>query len=165
MIFLPERFDLNEWTVIAFFLLTLIIALRLPPRFPLSIIVTMAVFSAATARIFDHALAGPVVKDLYDIMDLNKVEWFDLLTYLMFAPPGYLFLYAYEKWQPKGLQIVAFLLVTALLSTGIEWLLHLGHVFTNKSWKIEYSFLVYLFVQPLTLRLFVYLKTYQWQKE
>ncbi|TCP52172.1 hypothetical protein EV586_11423 [Tumebacillus sp. BK434] len=158
MIPLPQDFDLNEWAVIGFFLFSAFIAWRLPKRFRLSLIIPLLLFCLATARTFDRMLAGPFLHDLYDIMDWNKLDAGDLMTYVMFAPAGYLFVYLYDRWEVKGLAVPAYILCWSLLSTGIEWLLHLAGVFEYKAWKIEHSFAVYICVQPLTLWLFHVLK-------
>ncbi|ARU60730.1 hypothetical protein CBW65_06240 [Tumebacillus avium] len=154
MISLPQDFDLNEWAVIGFLLLTAWIAWRLPKRFPLSLTIPLLLFSLATARTFDHLLAGPFLHDLYDIMDWNKLDAGDLMTYAMYTPTAYIFVYFYDRWAVKGLWVPAYILGWSLLSAGIEWLLHLANVFQYKEWEIGYSFAVYIFVQPLTLWLF-----------
>ncbi|MGZ4106173.1 MAG: hypothetical protein ACXVDE_02040 [Tumebacillaceae bacterium] len=158
MIYPPHPFDLNEWIVICFLLSTGWIAWCLPHRFPPSLTLVILFFSVATSRVFDHILAGPVMGDLYDVQDLNKIEWADLLTYVMYAPSGYIFVYVYDKYNLRKLKTPLYVLCWAILSSGIEWLMHLGHVFTYKEWSIKYSFLVYLFVQPLTLWMFEFLK-------
>jgi hypothetical protein len=158
MIYPPRHFDLNEWIVIGFFLLTSLLAWRLERRFPLSLSLVMMVFASTTARVFDHILAVPVMADLYDIQDLNKVEWADLMTYLMYAPTGYIFVNLYDRWNLRGYKTPIYVLLWSLIATGIEWLFYKGHVFTYKEWSIAYSFVVYLFVSPVTLWLFEFLR-------
>ncbi|MGB8957271.1 MAG: hypothetical protein WCC10_18005 [Tumebacillaceae bacterium] len=157
MIHPPRHFDLNEWTVIGVTLPMTFLALCLRKRLPLSLSVIIVLFSITTARLCDHILAYPHLTDLYDIMDLNKLDWFDLMTYIMFAPGGYIFVYLYDRWKLRGLQVPLYILVWSLLATGIEWGLVRASVFVYKEWSIVYSFAVYMLVQPLTLWFFRFL--------
>ena len=76
----------------------------------------------------------------------------------MFAPPAYLFVYLYDRWEVRGLKIPLYILGWSTVATCVEWIMALGHVFTYKEWHISYSFVVYLFVQPLTLLVFEYVR-------
>ena len=134
-----------------------IVALCLRIRFPLSLSVNVLLFGIMTAGLYDHLLAYPHLTDLYDILDTNKFEWFDLITYTMFAPAGYIFVYLYDRWKLTGLQVPLYILAWSLLCTASEWGLSRASVLVYKEWSIVYSFAVYMFVQPVTLWFFRFL--------
>lgn len=58
-------------------------------------------FPATIARIADHLFAGPPL-DLYDLMDSGNYDLFDILSYPLYGPVAYIFLYIYEKFEIKG---------------------------------------------------------------
>ncbi|WP_407270948.1 hypothetical protein [Radiobacillus sp. PE A8.2] len=153
---LPTRFDQNEIFVIVAFIISYIIVLLLPKRFPLAITILIMVFASIVARLSDHLISGTLI-DLYDVMDTGKYELFDLFVYLLYPPFCYLFIYVYDKCKPTGLSIVLFIIACSIIGMLFEGLCVLFDVFQYKGWKLYYSFSFYLFIQSSTLVFFVYI--------
>ena len=153
---LPKSFDQNEWYLIIALFITLLIVSILPRRFPLSITILLFLFAATIARLSDHIFAG-LYLDLYDVMDTNKFELFDLLSYFLYMPFAYFFVYFYDKWKIRGIYILLYIVASSLGGVLIEWISHYFHVFDYKWWKIQYSLPIYLIVQPFTLIFFEFI--------
>lgn len=156
MLPLPEKFDANEWAIIAVFIGSFLLLL-LPKRFPVSMSFLLMIFSSFTARTLDHILAAPML-DLYDVMDTEKYELFGVLTYFLYAPFAYLFVYFHDALKIKHLRTVGYIFIWSLMALGVEWIATKMNVFTYKQWHLGYSFPVYLLIQYLTILFFRYLK-------
>lgn len=155
----PYAFDGNEWFILGAMAISGLAAYLLPRRFPTSLTLLIFLWAGAVSRITDHLLAGPAHKDLYDIMDINKIEYFDLLTYVFYGPFAYLKLYLYDVLKPRGLWITCFLVGTAIMASLVEWVAVKCGVFTYKQWHVVISFSVYLLVQSITIWMFHFLKS------
>ncbi len=153
---LPQRFDENEWFVIIVTLLSYSVLLLIPKHLPKSIMIMVMLFSSTVARLFDHLLSSPKL-NLYDLMDAPKYEVFDLLTYLLYPPFAYVFIYLFNKLKIRGFWIVLYILLWSIVGTMFEWLTVIFGIFNYNNWKLSYSFTVYLIVQSLTLLFFQYL--------
>jgi hypothetical protein len=148
----------NELFVVLSFITAMLLIKKLPSlKLPISLVILICLFSANLARIPDSMLAAPSL-DLYDIMFSEKFNLFDFFTYLLYCPFGYLFVYFYEKGNFKGYRIIWYILLTSCGGTLYEWIAHLFGVFEYKKWDIRFSFAVYLFVQPLTLLFYEWIK-------
>lgn len=147
---LPQKFDQNEWFLIISILISYSIILFLPRRFPLGITILLMFFGSVVARLSDHFLASPKL-DLYNLMDTPNYDLFDLVTYLLYAPFSYLFIYFYDKWKVKGLWNLLYILLCTAAGTLYEWVCKVFHLFTYKGWHLSYSFTIYLIVQCLAL--------------
>ncbi|WP_202710261.1 hypothetical protein [Sporosalibacterium faouarense] len=150
---LPETFDQNEIFVIIFFIITFFVAIKLPKRFSLSTIILILLIGLVVPRISDHLLA-PRPYDLYDVLDGEPFELFEIIIYIFFALTSYIFLNIYDRLKPKGINIMLFILISSLIGTIIEYIMAIFNVFQYKEWEIQYSFPVYLLVQSLTILTF-----------
>lgn len=150
MLPLPIKFDGNEWFVIIGILISYFVIFLLPGRFPHSVTVLFLLIGTTIARLSDHFLASPKL-DLYNIMDTPNYDLFDLITYFLYAPFSYLFIYFYDKWKIKGYWILLYLLLCTSGGTIFEWVNKEFGVFTYKGWHLSYSFTIYLAVQSFVL--------------
>ncbi|MFS0616019.1 hypothetical protein [Lederbergia ruris] len=147
---LPTTFDENEWFIIIGLILSYSLILWLPKRFPLSLTILLLLFGSTVARIYDHLLSSPDL-NLYNIMDSRKYELFDVISYFLYAPFSYLYIYFYEKLNVRGFWILLYIVISSIIGTLFEGVNALFHVFNYHGWKLSYSFSVYLGVQALTL--------------
>ena len=154
---LPQKFDENEWFLLICIILAYTIVFILPKRFPFGITILLMLYGSIVARLSDHFLASPKL-DLYNLMDTPKYDFFDLITYLLYAPFSYLFIYYYEKRSVKGFGLVLYLLICTSVGTLFEWVNKEFHVFTYKGWHIAYSFTIYLGTQCLTILFYHFVK-------
>lgn len=150
---LPQSVDENEWFVLIVILLAYSVLLPIPKQLPKSIMIMVMLFSSTVARLFDHLLSSPKL-NLYDLMDAPTYEIFDLLTYLLYPPFAYFFVYIFNTLKIRGLWIVLYILLWSIGGTMFEWLTVNIEIFNYNNWRLSYSFTVYLIVQSLTLLFF-----------
>jgi len=154
---LPIEFDQNEWFVCIACVLSYAVLFLLPKKIPNSLVVLIFIYSFTVARLYDTVLASPWV-DFYDIMDTGKYDLFDIILYVMYAPFGYFFIYAYETFNIKGLGIILYILIWSAAGTGFEHLNSIFDVFEYKNWRPIYSLSVYFITQAGTIALYTFLK-------
>jgi hypothetical protein len=114
------------------------------------------------ARTIDELLAGPNL-NLYDVVDSGKYELFDIISYAMYAPFAYFFIYVIDKYQIRGFYLFLYISISSLLGLGFEAICEILELFTYIEWKLSYSLAAYLIFQPATL-LFYKLISYSHQK-
>ncbi|WP_199623676.1 hypothetical protein [Paenibacillus alkalitolerans] len=150
MILLPEKFDTNEWFVLATIAVNAVIILLLPKRLPTSVALLIMLFSVASAKTLDHILGTPPT-DSFDVNDSPKYEIFDLLMYFLYTPFGYYLIYFYDRWKPKGFAVWLYIVLWSMFATGFEWVSVLTRVYKYNTWKLLYSLPVYLITITLTI--------------
>lgn len=155
----PIKFDANEWFILLNIAFGFTWVFFVPKRYPRVLSTLMFLYTVSVAILLDHAIATPPL-DLYDINDQKTYELFDVITYIMYAPYSLLFVYLFDKLNPKGLYWVAYIVVWSLISTGFEWIAWLCHVFKYNNWNLIYSFTVYIVAATLQIKLFTYLLKY-----
>ncbi|WP_127498348.1 hypothetical protein [Paenibacillus glycanilyticus] len=160
-----QQFNSNELYVIT--LMTVGFTFyRLLPRTlsPLQTAFTM-LLSVTSGLIFDHTIAIPPF-DLYDTGDNSNYEVFDFISYLMYAPYGYMYIYGFERFRISGIVTIGYMLVWAAIALLFEWLGVKCGVFHYKhGYHILYSIPIYLVV--LSIQLGAYraaFSSHRWQK-
>lgn len=149
-----HHFNLNEWFVLALIIGGFSVIYNLPKFFPIITMIYGLLVGPFLGLVFDHSLAVPPI-DLYDVGDDSKYELFDLLSYMMYSPFGYLFIYFYEKFHLKGLMNVLYILFWTILSIALEWVCVKVGVFHYKNgYRLAYSIPIYLLI--LSEHLFVF---------
>jgi hypothetical protein len=156
---LPKRFDQNEWFILLNITFGYVWIFFSPKKYPNVISLLAILFSVCMALIIDHAIAPPPL-DLYDINDWKEYELFDVITYFIYTPYALLFVYLYDKFNPKGLYFTANIIIWSLFSVGFEWVAAKFHVFTYNNWSLLYSFSVYLVTTTLQLSFFRFILRY-----
>jgi len=144
----------NEWFVVGLTVFGFAAVALLPRRFARSTTIVFVAFGSYFGTLFDYLLAVPPL-DFYDVNDRSEFEFTDSLTYLMYGPLGYLFVYLYDRlgapgrWAPLyvfGWTVVALLLEALYVNVG---------VFHYKNgYRLDYSGVVYLTLQLLALALY-----------
>ncbi|RAP75735.1 hypothetical protein DL346_09790 [Paenibacillus montanisoli] len=156
---LPNRFDGNEWFIIITLVITYTLMWRLPKRFSSTMMLMIWAYCLFVSITTDEILAAPPF-DLYDINDTKKTDIFDMLTWFMYSPFGYFFLYLYDRWRIRSFSLIPYVLLWSLFSLGFEALAAWAKVFNYKSWTIAYSFPIYLVVSCLALLYFHFIRSY-----
>jgi hypothetical protein len=158
---LPTKWDENEIFIIILSVLLTIIAIKmLPKRLPYTTSILIFLFNISMGIAVDHILAGPPL-DLYDVLDSEKFELFDLILYFfVYGPYLYIVMFCYDKWfseKSKRMKFI-FLFFIALLNVGLEFIAAKLDVYMYKGWNLFDSFLVYLLAYLLNILLFHLLK-------
>jgi len=150
---LPEQFNENEWFIILSIVCGFIFVLFLPKRYPLVISILLVLFTVTIAIIRDHLIATPPL-DLYDLNDLEKYEVTDIITYLMYSPYALICAYLFDKFDPKGIYITAYVILWSLFALGFEWLAVFFHVFKFSGLTFLNSFAFHLLATSIYLLFF-----------
>jgi hypothetical protein len=149
-----SHFNANEWFVIAMIVVGVIMILILPKRFtPIQTLFTLLI-GIVFGLIFDQTIGIPPF-DFYDIGDRSTHQLFDIFSYSMYAPFGYLFIYIYKWLGLKGFYIIPYIVIWSLLSIATEWVSLLVGLFHYKhGYKLIFSVPIYLFLQSIHYLLF-----------
>ncbi|WP_336789219.1 hypothetical protein [Paenibacillus sp. MMO-177] len=161
-----HHFNSNELYVIALMTVGFTVYRLLPRTLsPLQTIFNMLI-SVTLGLIFDHTIAVPPF-DLYDVGDSSSYEFFDLISYLMYAPYGYLFVYGFERFRISGIITIGYILGWAAISLLFEWLGFKVGVFHYKhGYQILYSIPIYLVVLSFQLALYrAAFSNHRWQRQ
>jgi hypothetical protein len=145
----PQKFDLNEWIILIFIIINVVIFYLLPKKFPASITILILLFGIFQSKTADFILDK--LFELYYANDLKKYEWFDILLIGVYPFFSYYYIYIYEIWKFKGISLFIYIFLFGLFSVGYEFLFRQVHVFNFTGWNSLYSFPVYLISLSFTL--------------
>jgi hypothetical protein len=88
--------------------------------------------------------------DFYDVNDTSAYQFIDLLSYIMYGPYSYIFIYLYVKWNIAGFKNILYITAWSLFAVLIEWVsVKLGVFHYNKGYQMVWSFPTYMIVQSL----------------
>lgn len=155
-----EHFDRNEWYVLIMLVLSFGAVILLPKRLPRHLLILSLVWGSASAMLMDFTIGGGLM-DYYRVNDSNRLELTDLLTYLMFAPFGYFFIYFYEWLRIRKTTLVYYILAWTVVGFGVqaisEWMKMTEY---QRGYKAEYNIPIFLVVQTITGLFYAYLKAH-----
>ncbi|WP_274361355.1 hypothetical protein [Paenibacillus thermotolerans] len=156
-----KSFNLNEWVVIAMIVIGSLIVIFLPKRYTWDETAFNVLIGVFFGLLFDHTIGIPPF-DYYDLGDEAKYQLFDVFSYAMYAPFGYLFIYVLEAFKLRGFAIVLYIAVWAGLGVMVEWVGTIVGIFHYKhGYKLLYSAPIYLIVESIHLGTFYMLfRTY-----
>lgn len=144
-------FNENEWFVIASILVTNL-AIWLAPRiFSKLEAIGYYIFGIYIGLFYDHTIS---IKpwDYYDVNDNSSYQVIDFLSYIMYGPYGYFFLYFYVKFNIRGLRTIPYVLVWSGFSVLMEWIgVKVGLFHYDKGYKMYWSFPIYLLSQNMMI--------------
>ncbi|MCM3601026.1 hypothetical protein M3175_09810 [Robertmurraya korlensis] len=154
----PQNYDINEWFIIIGLLVSILLIILLPKRFPHTISTLILMFCMVIPIILDTMIATKPF-DFYDINDTSKFELFDFLLWFFYAPFGYFFLYGFDKWNLRSFGLLIYIIVSSMLAVGFEFITIKAHIFTFDGWHLFYSFPIYLVVQSAYIAFYLWIKT------
>lgn len=153
-----QQFNQNEWFVIFVFIISFFIILKLPMRFSKATTFTLVLLGIFIGMFADHTISIPPF-DFYDVNDKSAYEAFDFLTYVMYGPYAYLFLYLYDYFKISGIKVILYIILWTSLGILMEYMAHLLGVFHYKQgYRLLFSIPIYLWIQSLVLVYFHILK-------
>lgn len=154
-------FNGNEWYIISTLVISSIIIFFTPKAFTLLESIAYYLFGIFTGMFFDHTISVPPW-DFYDVNDLSKYEFFDFLSYIMYGPYSYFFIYLHFKLNVKGYMNILYISLWTIFSLLTEWIaLKIGIFHYNKGYSIYWSPMVYVFFQTLQVMLYKLIKAKQ----
>ena len=144
-------FNENEWFVIISMIVTNLAIWLAPKLFSKLESVGYYIFGIYIGLFYDHTLS---IKpwDYYDVNDNSSYQFIDFMSYIMYGPYGYFFLYFYVKWNIKKLRIIPYILIWSAFSMLMEWIgLKVGLFHFDKGYKMYWSFPIYLLSQTMII--------------
>jgi len=148
-----QKFNSNEWFIIASLIIGVILVWKLPKRFPIKESLVYFIGFVFIGMVFDHTI-GIKPFDYYDVNDSSSYELMDFLSFLTFGPFGYLYIYFYDFFKIKNPYSTIYIFLWAIISLVTENIAQILGVYHYKNgYTIYYSFPIYL----LTLTSYLYL--------
>jgi len=148
-----QKFNSNEWFIIAILIIGFILVWKLPERFPIKESFVYFIYFVFLGMIFDLTI-GIRPFDYYDVNDKSSYELMDFLSHLTFGPFGYLYIYFYDFFKLKNSYSTIYIFLCTIIAVVIEHIAQTLGVFHYKNgYTIYYSFPIYL----LTLMSALYL--------
>lgn len=147
-------FHSNVWFIIVLGIVGYTALFLFPKRFPTSLTILFVIAGITFVVSFDHTIGIPPF-DFYDVNGKSADQFIDILSYIMYGPFGYFFLYFYDKFQIKGLKQIIYVIIWTVLATIAEFAANYFGVYHYKNgYILFYSVPVYLFVQSLNIVLY-----------
>lgn len=154
-----QQFNQNEWFTIILLIIGIILVWKLKDRFSKKELITYLLYSVFIGMFFDHTISI-VPFDYYDVNDLTLYEFMDFITYLMYGPFGYLYIYIFDRFKVKTKYAPIYILLWALVSVTMEHIARGFGVYHYKNgYQIYYSFPIYLFTLTSNLCLYKFLQS------
>jgi hypothetical protein len=153
-----ENFDKNEIYILIMLVVAYTAFFLFPKKLPTSITILFLVWGFASATLFDFTIGGGLL-DFYQVNDSNKYELFDLISYFLFAPFSYFFIYFYERFHIGRKAFIFYVLgwcFVALLMEKVSGYMGLTHY--QRGYHLKYSLVVFLVVQTTTALYYELLK-------
>lgn len=165
MTIIYERsFDANEWFVICSFLVFTCLIFILPKLFTLLESIAYYNFGILFGMFYDHTISVPPW-DFYDVNDISSYQAIDFLSYVMYGPYSFFFLYIYKKLQLKGGYNIIYIIIWTSLALLMEWVgLRIELFHYNKGYKFYWSIPIYLIVQTIQLILYHLINSHKLKK-
>ncbi|WP_261134409.1 hypothetical protein [Bacillus sp. Marseille-Q3570] len=146
-----NSFDSNEWFVIVSLVLFIFLIWITPKIFSFIEGTAHFVYGFFIGMFYDHTISVPPW-DFYDVNDNSGYQFIDFLSYLMYGPYSYFFIYLYAKLNIKGYMTVVYLLIWLGISLLIEWIaIKVGIFHYEKGFKMFWSAPIYMSAQILQI--------------
>ncbi|WP_226530664.1 hypothetical protein [Metabacillus niabensis] len=145
-----ESFDKNEIYILVMLLLTYTAILVIPKKLPLNFTLLFLTWGLATSTLIDFTIGGGLI-DFYKVNDSNTYELTDFLTYFLFPPFSYFFIYFYEVLNINKKRFILYILGWTIVGLATEKLCTImGVTHYQHGYKIHFSLVVFLLVQTTT---------------
>lgn len=156
--FYHTAFNLNEWFILLTGTVVFLLVYLMPKQFTRVQTLTMLLIGFYLGCTFDETFGiGPF--NYYDINNTSFMELWDVLTYVMFSPFAYFFVYGYSNVKKSRTAYFFYISVWALgaiLLEALAW--HAGVYHYLNGYRQYYSLPFYLLALTVTMiyyRLFI----------
>ena len=146
-----RSFDLNEWFIIISLIGLLLLIWVTPKIFSFLEGMSYFVYGISVGMFYDHTISIPPW-DFYDVNDSSAYQGIDFISYIMYGPYSYFFIYIYRKLRINGIMNLAYILIWTAFSLLMEWLtVKIGIFHFDKGYKMYWSIPIYMAVQSIQL--------------
>jgi hypothetical protein len=144
-------FDSNELFIIINGTLAYLLLFLLPKRFSRQQTVTMLLISAYISTFFDNTVCiNPF--NYYNVNDTPYLDFWDLLSFVMFGPFAYFFIYFYaiiRKNRTTYFFYISIWAIIAIFSEALAW--HAGVYHYKNGYQLFFSLPIYIIVLTATM--------------
>ncbi|MCO7176207.1 hypothetical protein ACFP7A_10000 [Sporolactobacillus kofuensis] len=144
-------FHSNEVFIIITGALAYIVMLRLPKQFTRQQTIIMLLISIYLSALFDNTLCVHPF-NFYYVNNTSIPGFWDLMSYLMFGPFAYLFVYIYSILKKNRATYFIYIVVwaiVALFAEALAW--HAGVYRYQNGYQMFFSLPIYLLVLTVTM--------------
>ncbi|MFD2673224.1 hypothetical protein [Marinicrinis sediminis] len=153
-----QQFDQNEWSILIGLIAGYLLIFLLPHRIPARYVVLSLLWGFCAVILINFTIGGGLL-DYFVVNDSDRYEWFDLMTYFMFAPFSYLFIYFYDAWNIQKQTFFLYVLGWTVLSMVTQiFSTYMGMTHYQNGYKESYNVLSFLIIQTITGLYYMYLK-------
>ncbi|MGO4886264.1 hypothetical protein ACJ2A9_00770 [Anaerobacillus sp. MEB173] len=149
-----RSFNANEWFVIINIVVLVFLIWITPKIFTILEGTAHFLIGVAIGLFFDHTIS---VKpwDFYDVNDDSSYQLLDFLSYIMYGPYSYFFIYGYEKFNIKGYSHIPYVFFWGGFAVLMEWIgIKVGLFHYDKGFNMYWSFPIYILT--LTIQIIFY---------
>lgn len=144
-------FDSNEIFILITGVLAYLLLFLLPKRFSKQQTVTMLLIGAYICTLFDNTMCiNPF--NYYIVNDTPHVDFWDLLSFVMFGPFAFFFIYFYAIIKKNRTTYFFYILVWAFISMfseALSW--HAGLYHYKNGYQLFFSLPIYIIVLTVTM--------------
>ncbi|WP_377890763.1 hypothetical protein [Alkalihalobacillus sp. R86527] len=146
-----HSFNLNEWFIILSVLVLFSLLFIVPKIFSTLETIGYSLFGLFIGMFSDQTLSiSPW--DFYDVNDSAAYQGIDFLSYVMYCPYSFFFLYIYVKWKIKGFHTILYIVIWTVVSLLMEWFgTKIGLYHFGKGYSMYWSVPIYLLFQSMLL--------------
>jgi hypothetical protein len=153
-----ENFDKNEVYILVMLAIAYAAFFLFPKRLSSQVTILFLVWGFTSSTLFDFTIGGGLL-DFYKVNDSNHYELSDLLTYVLFAPFSYFFVYFYERFKIGRKAFIFYILgwcIVGLVMERVSGFMGVTHY--QHGYNIKYSLVVFLVVQTTTALYYVLIR-------
>ncbi|WLD91625.1 hypothetical protein [Alkalihalobacillus sp. AL-G] len=149
-----NSFDINEWYVLTTLTVLIVLVWITPKILPLTEAIVYLLYGIFVGMFYDHTVS---VKpwDFYDVNDSSAYQVIDFISYLVYGPHSYFFIYFYVKFRIKGFKNILYVFIWVLFSLVNEWIaLKVGLFHYEKGFSMYWSVSTYVLAQTSLILLY-----------
>ncbi|WP_163102395.1 hypothetical protein [Peribacillus alkalitolerans] len=156
-----ESFDKNEIYIFILLVVAYAALFLFPKILPRNITFLFLIWGFTSATLFDFTIGGGLL-DFYKVNDSNQYELTDLLTYFLFAPFSYFFVYFYEKFRINKRTFIFYVVAWAVIGLAMEKVSTImGVTHYLNGYNIQYSLIIFVVIQTTTALYYEFIKKNQ----
>lgn len=148
-----HSFDINEWLVIILLITLLILIFVTPKIFTKLESLAYFLYGIYIGMFFDHTISIEPW-NLYNVNDSSAYQVIDFISYVMYGPFSYFFIYIYVKLQIKKFHNITYVIIWTVGSYLMDKIFIVAGVFHYTGFKPYWSLPIYLTVQTLLIMVY-----------
>lgn len=144
-------FNVSEWFILINGIMAYLVLYIMPKRFTRTQTLTMILIGAYFSAFFDNTVCVSPF-NYYNVNDTPYIDFWDILSFVMFGPFAYFFIYGYSIIRKNKTTYFFYITVWALgamFAEALSW--HAGVYHYLNGYQMFFSLPIYLIVLTLTM--------------